>query len=100
MGARLNENRPFLPFHTIGLSSNYCIFIQGLEEAMEQWVRVQNEHDRHVLAWLRERVGDATVAAAAQACARATPNLIFPRSAGSLACPCQGFPVVVQALME
>ena len=37
---------------------------------MEQWVRVQNEHDRQVLAWLRERVGDATVAAAAQACAR------------------------------
>lgn len=37
---------------------------------MEQWVRVQNEHDRQVLAWLRERVGDATVTAAAQACAR------------------------------
>jgi hypothetical protein len=37
---------------------------------MEQWVRVQNEHDRQVLAWLRERVGDATVVAAAQACAR------------------------------
>jgi hypothetical protein len=36
---------------------------------MEQWVRVQNEHDRQVLAWLRERVGDAVVAAAAQACA-------------------------------
>ena len=37
---------------------------------MEQWVRVQNEHDRQVLAWLREQVGDAAVAAAAQACAR------------------------------
>jgi hypothetical protein len=37
---------------------------------MEQWVRVQNEHDRQVLAWLCERVGDAAVAAAAQACAR------------------------------
>ena len=37
---------------------------------MEQWVRVQNEHDRQVLAWLRERVGDAAVTAAAQACAR------------------------------
>jgi hypothetical protein len=37
---------------------------------MEEWVRVQNEHDRQVLAWLRERIGDATVAAAAQACAR------------------------------
>ena len=37
---------------------------------MEQSVRVQNEHDRQVLAWLRERVGDAAVTAAAQACAR------------------------------
>jgi hypothetical protein len=27
------------------------------EKAMEQWVRVQNERDRQVLAWLRERVG-------------------------------------------
>jgi hypothetical protein len=35
---------------------------------MEQWVRVQNEHDRKVLTWLRERVGDAAIAAAAQAC--------------------------------
>lgn len=37
---------------------------------MEQWVRVQNEHDRKVLAWLRERRGDAAIAAAEQACAR------------------------------
>jgi len=37
---------------------------------MEQWVRVQNEHDRKVLAWLRERVGDLAATAAAQACAR------------------------------
>jgi hypothetical protein len=37
---------------------------------MEQWVRVQNERDRKVLAWLRERVGDAAIAAAAQACTR------------------------------
>jgi hypothetical protein len=37
---------------------------------MEHWVRVQNEHHRKVLAWLRERLGDATVAAAAQVCAR------------------------------
>ena len=37
---------------------------------MEQWVRVQNEHDRKVLAWLRERAGDVAVTAAAQACAR------------------------------
>ena len=40
------------------------------EEAMEQWVRVHNERDRKVLAWLRERVGDAAIAAAAQACTR------------------------------
>ena len=38
---------------------------------MEQWVWVQNEHDRQVLVWLREQVGDAALAAAAQACARA-----------------------------
>ena len=37
---------------------------------MEQWVRVQNERDRKVLAWLRARVGDAAIAAAAQACTR------------------------------
>jgi hypothetical protein len=40
------------------------------EKAMEQWVRVQNERDRQVLAWLRERVGDAAIVAAAQACTR------------------------------
>ena len=33
---------------------------------MEHLVRVQNEYDRQVLAWLRERVGDAAVQAAAQ----------------------------------
>lgn len=37
---------------------------------MEQWVRVQNERDRKVLAWLRERVGEEAITAAAQACAR------------------------------
>ena len=37
---------------------------------MEQWVRVQNERARQAVAWLRERVGDAAIAAAAQACAR------------------------------
>jgi hypothetical protein len=37
---------------------------------MEQWVRVQNERDRKVLVWLRERVGEAAIMAAAQACAR------------------------------
>lgn len=36
---------------------------------MEQWVRVQNEHDRNVLAWLRARVGDTAITSAAQACA-------------------------------
>jgi len=35
---------------------------------MEQWVRVRNERDRRVLTWLRERVGDAEIAAAAQTC--------------------------------
>jgi len=33
---------------------------------MEHLVRVQNEYDRQVLAWLRARVGDAALAAAAQ----------------------------------
>ena len=40
------------------------------EKAMEQWVRVQNGRDRQVLAWLRDRVGDAAIAAAAQAYTR------------------------------
>ncbi|WP_350030184.1 hypothetical protein [Caballeronia sp. GAWG1-1] len=30
---------------------------------MEQWVRVQNERDRLVLAWLRSQVGDAAILA-------------------------------------
>ncbi|MGO4325987.1 hypothetical protein AB4Z48_14140 [Cupriavidus sp. 2TAF22] len=33
---------------------------------MEHLVRVQNEYDRQVLAWLRERIGDAALQAAAQ----------------------------------
>ncbi len=37
---------------------------------MENWVRVQNDRDRRVLAWLRGQVGDAEIALAAQACAR------------------------------
>jgi hypothetical protein len=37
---------------------------------MEPWVRVQNERDHQVPAWLRERVGDAAIVAAAQACTR------------------------------
>jgi len=40
------------------------------EKAMEQWVRVQNGRDRQVLAWLRDRVGDAAIVAPAQACTR------------------------------
>jgi hypothetical protein len=35
---------------------------------MEQYVRVQNERDRRTLAWLRQRVGEAAIVAAAQAC--------------------------------
>ena len=35
---------------------------------MELLVRVQNEADRQTLAWLRQRVGDAALSAAAQAC--------------------------------
>ena len=34
---------------------------------MEHLVRVQNERDRRTLAWLRERVGDASIAAAVEA---------------------------------
>ena len=37
---------------------------------MEEWVRVQNERDRKVLAWLRGKVGDDAIAGAARACAR------------------------------
>jgi hypothetical protein len=33
---------------------------------MEHLVRVQNERDRRTLAWLREKVGDAAIVAAAQ----------------------------------
>jgi hypothetical protein len=33
---------------------------------MEHLVRVQGERDRKTLAWLREHVGDAAIAAAAQ----------------------------------
>jgi hypothetical protein len=36
---------------------------------MEQWVRVQNERDRQVLAWLRAQIDDAAIIAAAQRCA-------------------------------
>jgi hypothetical protein len=32
-------------------------------------VRVQNERDRQVLAWLRVQVGDAAIIAVAQSCA-------------------------------
>jgi hypothetical protein len=37
---------------------------------MEEWVRVRNERDRKVLAWLRGQVGDTAIATAAQACVR------------------------------
>jgi hypothetical protein len=37
---------------------------------MEEWVRVQNEHDRKVLVWLRGQAGDTAIATAAHACAR------------------------------
>jgi hypothetical protein len=37
---------------------------------MEEWVRVQNERDRKVLAWLRGRVGDTAIVTAARACAQ------------------------------
>jgi hypothetical protein len=36
---------------------------------MEQWVLVQNERDRLVLAWLRSQVGDAAIISAATQCA-------------------------------
>jgi hypothetical protein len=37
---------------------------------MEEWVRVQNERDRKVLAWLRGQVSDTSIATAARACAQ------------------------------
>ena len=36
---------------------------------MERWVRVQNERDRQVLAWLRSQVSDAAIISAASHCA-------------------------------
>jgi len=39
---------------------------------MEQWVRVQNERDRQVLAWLRAHVGDLAIIDAAGQCGVAT----------------------------
>ena len=36
---------------------------------MERWVRVQNERDRQVLAWLRSQVSDAAIISAATHCA-------------------------------
>ncbi|CAE6826692.1 hypothetical protein R69888_06373 [Paraburkholderia haematera] len=43
---------------------------------MEHLVRVQNESDRQILAWLLGRVGEAAVAAAARDCAgRGKPYL-------------------------
>jgi len=36
------------------------------EAVMEHLVRVQNEYDRQVLAWLRQRIGDAALAEAAR----------------------------------
>jgi hypothetical protein len=36
---------------------------------MEQWVGVQNERDRLVLAWLRSQVGDAAIIGASTQCA-------------------------------
>ncbi|SIT49031.1 conserved hypothetical protein [Paraburkholderia piptadeniae] len=42
---------------------------------MEHLVRVQNERDRRTLAWLRETVGDAAIAAAAQRSGPSKPYL-------------------------
>ncbi|SEK08863.1 hypothetical protein [Paraburkholderia diazotrophica] len=42
---------------------------------MEHLVRVQNERDRRTLAWLREQVGDAAIAAAAQRYGASKPYL-------------------------
>jgi hypothetical protein len=46
------------------------MYIQVSENAMEQWVRVQNEWNRQVLVWLRQRVGEIAIVAVAQACTR------------------------------
>jgi len=62
------ENAYYLSSETHGIRVLYKH--TACEEAMEQWLRVQNERDRQVLAWPREREGDAAIAAAAQACAR------------------------------
>ncbi|ACC75763.1 hypothetical protein PPMP20_16975 [Paraburkholderia phymatum] len=42
---------------------------------MEHLVRVYNEKDRRTLAWLRERVGDAAIAAAVKRCVGDKPFL-------------------------
>ena len=53
---RVRIDRSFL-CQTSGLSSKYCMDIQVLQDAMERWVRKQNEHDRKVLACLHEGRG-------------------------------------------
>jgi hypothetical protein len=39
---------------------------------MEHLVRILNDRDRRTLAWLRQQVGDAALAAAAERCAGPT----------------------------
>jgi hypothetical protein len=42
-----------------------CVILNSIKgSTMEHLVRVQNEYDRQTLAWLRQHVGDAAIAAA------------------------------------
>jgi hypothetical protein len=57
--------------HQRDAAFEYCINIQPTRKPWnKQWVRVQNERDDQMLAWLRERLGDAAIVAAAPACTR------------------------------
>ena len=51
---------------------------------MEHLIRVLNERDRQTLAWLREQVGDASLAAAAKRCSGPTKPYV------SAVCRCLG----------
>jgi hypothetical protein len=58
---------------------------------MENWVRVQNDRDRRVLAWLRGQVGDAEIALAAQACARGDSKPYLSMVCRQYLCGSRGF---------
>ena len=53
---------------------------------------MQNERDRHMLAWLRALVGDAAIAQAAQRPVEAVPVIGVPDARGHAAPVCAAVP--------